>query len=103
MLLGSLISCELYTNLGIWYKYSKVDKILVGASAMLCNGALISRIGTALLASLASTHRIPFIVFCESYKFSEKSQIDSLSWNEIAQLEQGNEKFTTLSLRYDIT
>lgn len=72
---------------------------------MLCNGALISRIGTALLACLAFTHRIPFLVFCESYKFSEKSQIDSLSWNEIAQLEQGssNEQFTTLSLRYDIT
>ncbi len=40
---------------------------------MLCNGALISRVGTALLACLASAHKIPFLVFCESYKFSEKS------------------------------
>ncbi|CAD8123479.1 unnamed protein product [Paramecium sonneborni] len=99
------ISCYQILLSHVSYILSKVDKILVGASSMLCNGALISRVGTALLACLASTHKIPFLVFCESYKFSEKSQIDSLSWNEIAQLQQENEKqqYTSLSLRYDIT
>ncbi|CAD8193520.1 unnamed protein product [Paramecium octaurelia] len=99
------ISCYQILLSHVSYILSKVDKILVGASSMLCNGALVSRVGTALLACLASTHKIPFLVFCESYKFSEKSQIDSLSWNEIAQLEQGNEnqQYTSLSLRYDIT
>ena len=56
----------------------------MGASALLINGALISRVGTAFLACLANAHKIPFHVFCETYKFSEeKSQIDSLSWNEL--------------------
>ncbi|CAD8104477.1 unnamed protein product [Paramecium primaurelia] len=104
-LLQQGISCYQILLSHVSYILSKVDKILVGASSMLCNGALVSRVGTALLACLASTHKIPFLVFCESYKFSEKSQIDSLSWNEIAQLEYGNEnqQYTSLSLRYDIT
>ena len=40
---------------------------------MLCNGALVSRVGTALLACLAHERKIPFLVLCESYKFSERS------------------------------
>lgn len=48
---------------------------------MLSNGALVSRVGTASLACLVSDFRKPFHVFCESYKFSDKSYLDSLSWN----------------------
>ena len=72
----------------------KVTKIFVGASALLSNGALVSRIGTALLACITHDYKKPFVVFCESYKFSEKSQLDSLSWNELARnfYKEGNYK-----------
>lgn len=66
------------------YFIKKVTKVFVGASAMLSNGSLVSRVGTALLACISKDYRKPFHVFCESYKFSEKNYLDSLSWNELA-------------------
>ena len=38
---------------GVAYFLKKVNKIFVGASSVLCNGALISRVGTAMIACLA--------------------------------------------------
>ena len=74
----------IYTLLSnVPYFIKKASKIFVGASSMMCNGTLVSRVGTALLACIAHEYRTPFHVFCESYKFSEKSQLDSLASNEL--------------------
>ncbi|KRX11113.1 hypothetical protein PPERSA_05222 [Pseudocohnilembus persalinus] len=109
------------------YFIKKVNKIFVGASTMLSNGSLVSRVGTALLSCIANDYRKPFHVFCESYKFSEKTYLDSLNWNEfsdnIQNSNQNNSKISNnniqnqpenkqkspfqnisyLNLRYDIT
>ena len=37
---------------------------------------------TAAIAAMASAHHVPVLVCCETYKFSEKAQIDSLVANE---------------------
>jgi translation initiation factor eIF-2B subunit delta len=50
-----------------------VSKVFSGASGILVNGTLISRCGTGIIGLLAHNFRVPFIVFCESYKFSERS------------------------------
>ena len=44
------------------YFMKKVTKIFVGASALLSNGALVSRIGTALLACITHDYKKPFVV-----------------------------------------
>lgn len=61
----------------------KVNKVMVGVSGVLVNGTLIARVGTALVANMANSYRVPFIVCCETYKFSNKSQLDPFAENEL--------------------
>jgi len=76
------INC-VYTNLnGIAFFMRKASKIFVSACSMLSNGNCIAKVGTAMLGCIAKQYRVPFIVLCESYKFSERSQLDSISQNE---------------------
>lgn len=73
-----------YLNLNaVSYVMRGVSKVLLGAAAMLSNGAVISRAGTAVVAMLARRFNIPAIFFCETYKFSDKVQLDSICWNEV--------------------
>ncbi len=45
---------------------------MLGASALLSNGSVISRAGTATVALMATQRNVPVLVCCETYKFSEK-------------------------------
>ncbi|EST07066.1 Initiation factor 2B-related [Kalmanozyma brasiliensis GHG001] len=60
----------------------RADILLLGTSALLANGALYSRAGTATCAMMAKEKGIPVIVCCETYKFSERVQLDSFVQNE---------------------
>lgn len=73
-----------YLNLNaVSYVMRGVSKVLLGVAAMLSNGAVISRAGTAVVAMLARRFNIPAIFCCETYKFSDKVQLDSICWNEV--------------------
>ena len=61
-----------------------VDCVFLGAHAMLSNGRLFSRVGTGLIAMMCHTRNIPVLAFCESIKFSDKVQLDSVTTNELA-------------------
>lgn len=61
----------------------EVTKVFLGAHAMLSNGALYSRVGTSIVAMTAKDNNIPVIVFCESYKFTDRVQLDSFVNNEL--------------------
>jgi len=50
---------------------------------MLANGHVISRAGTAMIASMADSYHVPVIVCCETYKFCERVQLDSICFNEL--------------------
>lgn len=50
---------------------------------MLSNGNLISRAGTAAVALMARRFNIPVLVCCETYKFVERAQLDSICFNEL--------------------
>lgn len=60
------------------------DLVLLGAHAMMANGRLYSRVGTAALAMLAHVQDVPVIVCCESIKFTDRVALDSIVLNEIA-------------------
>jgi translation initiation factor 2B subunit (eIF-2B alpha/beta/delta family) len=62
-----------------------VTRVLLGASSLLSNGAMLGPAGTAMVAALAKARQIPVIVAAESYKFSEKVQLDSIVYNELGQ------------------
>ena len=63
---------------------SDATKMFLGAHAMLGNGRLYSRVGTAAIAMLAHERDIPVIICCESVKFSDRVALDSIVSNEIA-------------------
>ena len=82
------------SDLGLEVQYSFVNcvdhviksatKLFLGAHAMMSNGRLYSRIGTALVAMAAHEANIPIIVCCESIKFTDRVALDSFVHNEIA-------------------
>lgn len=64
------------------YVIKGISTLMVGAHAMVSNGNLYSRIGTSMVAVMASARSIPVLVLCETIKFSDRVQLDSFSVNE---------------------
>ncbi|GJQ65121.1 hypothetical protein Trydic_g7266 [Trypoxylus dichotomus] len=62
---------------------SKATKVLLGAHALLANGYVMSRVGTAQIALIAQNSNKPVLVCCETYKFCERVQTDCFVYNEI--------------------
>jgi translation initiation factor eIF-2B subunit delta len=67
-----------------------VTKCFLGASAMLGNGNLLSRAGSAMVAMMAkecggkNKARVPpVVVLCETVKFTAKAALDSIILNEV--------------------
>lgn len=54
----------------------------MGAHAILNNGSFYSRVGSAAVAMAATDNRTPVILCCETYKFINRTQVDSLVLNE---------------------
>ncbi|KAI9743166.1 MAG: hypothetical protein M1818_003461 [Claussenomyces sp. TS43310] len=69
---------------GLSHCIRDATKVLVGAHAMMSNGRLFSRIGTAQVAMEANDFDIPVIVLCESIKCTERVALDSIVFNEVA-------------------
>ena len=69
---------------GLSHHIKDVTKVVLGAHAMMSNGRLYSRAGTALVAMTAKEANVPVVVCCESLKFSERVALDSIAVNELA-------------------
>jgi translation initiation factor eIF-2B subunit delta len=65
------------------YVMGEVTTVIMGASSMMSNGAAYSRVGTACVAAMAKWYNKPVIFCCETYKFSEKVNLDSICTNEL--------------------
>ncbi len=76
------IKC-IYTLLsGVSFLIHKVTKVFIGASSVLSNGAVVSKMGTSMIACMASSHLKPVVVFSETYKFTDKVNLDPINNNE---------------------
>ena len=73
---------------GASHAVKDASKVFLGAHAMMSNGRLYSRVGTALVSMLANAQSLPVIVLCESVKFTEKVALDSIVGNEVAPSEE---------------
>lgn len=60
-----------------------MSKVFLGAHAILANGAVMSRAGTAQVALMAKAFNVPVLVACETHKSCERVQTDSFVYNEI--------------------
>jgi translation initiation factor eIF-2B subunit delta len=74
---------NLINSLSSVLEKSNIDFCFLGAHSMLSNGRLYSRVGTALIAMASKNKSIPVLVCCESLKFSDKVQLDSVTLNEL--------------------
>ena len=85
---------------GINHVIKDATKVFLGAHAMMSDGRLFSRVGTALVAMTAKEANVPVIVCCESVKYTERVALDSFVHNEIAPPEEliiNSEKSSALS------
>jgi translation initiation factor eIF-2B subunit delta len=76
------INCEYALISSIYVALKNVTKVFMGAHAILSNGSSYSRIGSAAVAMAATDKQIPVIICCETYKFVNRTQVDSLVMNE---------------------
>ncbi|WCJ22009.1 Translation initiation factor eIF-2B subunit delta [Euphorbia peplus] len=114
------LSCT-YTHINaVSYIMHEVTKVFIGASSVLSNGTVYSRVGTACVAMVAHAFRVPVLVCCEAYKFHERVQLDSICSNELGDPDAikkvpgrkdvnyhdslaNNENLQLLNLMYDVT
>ncbi|KAK9288925.1 hypothetical protein L1049_017396 [Liquidambar formosana] len=77
------LSCT-YTHINAAsYIMHEVTRVFLGASSVLSNGTVYSRVGTACIAMVAHAFRVPVLICCEAYKFHERVQLDSICSNEL--------------------
>ncbi|GFQ06577.1 translation initiation factor eif-2b subunit delta [Phtheirospermum japonicum] len=82
-LVGKGVNCT-YTHINaVSYVMHEVTKVFLGASSVLSNGTVYSRVGTACVAMVAHQFRVPVLICCEAYKFHERVQLDSICSNEL--------------------
>ncbi|KAL4093002.1 hypothetical protein PRIC1_011991 [Phytophthora ramorum] len=65
------------------YIMREVTKVFLGAAAFMSNGVAVSRVGTALVAMSAHEANVPVLFCCETYKFSDRVQLDAITHNEL--------------------
>ena len=93
----------------------RTTKVLLGAHAILGNGALYSRAGSASVALAAKTLDVPVIACAERIKLTERVPLDAMT-NELGDPEEllradpkglgvlgGREGDALLNVRYDVT
>lgn len=61
---------------------ARADLVLLGAAAVMADGSLYARAGTSLVALAGHEAEVPVYAACETYKFSERLQMDALAENE---------------------
>jgi len=62
---------------------SEVTKVFMGASALLRNGSVLSRVGSASVALAAHSSNIPVLICCETFKLTNRVLLDSITQNEL--------------------
>jgi len=77
------IRCTYVLLNAVSYVIREVNKVIMGAAALLSNGSVISRVGSALVALHAHRNNVPLLICCETYKFHERVQLDSIGFNEL--------------------
>ncbi|XP_076897883.1 uncharacterized protein LOC143551307 isoform X2 [Bidens hawaiensis] len=119
-LVGKGISCTYVHINATSYIMHEVTRVFLGASSVLANGTVYSRVGTACVAMVANACGVPVIVCCEAYKFHERVQLDSICCNELGDPDAiskvrgreevnhlkdiaNNENLQLLNLTYDVT
>jgi translation initiation factor eIF-2B subunit delta len=67
----------------------EVTKVFLGAAALMSDGSVQNRVGTLGLALMAHSCNVPVLVCCETYKISNRVQLESFTGNELSNPDVG--------------
>jgi len=67
---------------------SNTTKVFIDANYVLGNGGVVGTIGTSMLAYMASQYRVPVIAFCETYKFTQRVNLDQIKNNQTFEVKE---------------
>jgi len=70
------------------YMMRGANKVMIGAAGVRANGNVSSRCGTASVCMMAQYYRVPVMVLCQTFKFTESVLLDSFCDNEIGDPEE---------------
>lgn len=84
-LVAKNIKCTCVLINAVGFIMPEVTKVVLGAHALLANGYVMSRAGTAQVALVAKSYNVPVLVCCETHKFSERVLTDAFVYNEIGE------------------
>ncbi|XP_035728070.1 translation initiation factor eIF-2B subunit delta-like isoform X2 [Vespa mandarinia] len=82
------IDCSYVLINALSFVMPEVSKVFLGAHAILANGAVMSRVGTAQVALMARSFNVPVLVACETHKSCERVQTDSIVYNELGNADE---------------
>ncbi|KAK8803638.1 hypothetical protein WA158_001332 [Blastocystis sp. Blastoise] len=77
------IQCSYISLNALPYIMNEVTKSIISASSMLNDGSAITISGGSLIALTCNQYNIPFLIACETYKFSNDIYLDSTVKNEV--------------------
>jgi translation initiation factor eIF-2B subunit delta len=84
------IPCTYILLNAVSYVMSKeVTKVFLGAAALMSDGSVQNRVGTLGLALMAHSCNVPVLVCCETYKISNRVQLESFTGNELSNPDVG--------------
>jgi translation initiation factor eIF-2B subunit delta len=79
----------------------RISLCLLGTHALLSNGSMFSRAGTAMVAMMLKEKGVPVVCCCETYKFSERIMLDSIVGNEMGEVSVSSSLSLSLPSRAD--
>ena len=83
-LLDAGIDCTyIFLNSLSYVMTKEVTKVFLGAAALMSDGSIMSRVGTASIANIAKANNIPVLFCCETYKINNRVQLESITVNEL--------------------
>ncbi|XP_047520062.1 translation initiation factor eIF-2B subunit delta [Pieris napi] len=117
-LVSAGVACTYVDISALSYVMKSINKVLLGANALLVNGSVLGAVGTLQVALVARAHNVPVLVACETHKFSDRVQTDAFVDNEIGDADalidksdensplkdwRSNPNLNLLNLTYDVT
>jgi translation initiation factor eIF-2B subunit delta len=77
------LGCTYVQLASLGYVMHEVTAVALGAAAVLANGVVLGRAGSAAVALAATQAGRPVLVLCETHKFQDRVQLDSITTNEL--------------------
>ena len=71
------------TRIGSSFLYVCVCDVYVRCACAMCVCVCVCVCVCAVVGMMAHTYNIPFLVCCETYKFHQRVQLDSICYNEL--------------------